>query len=54
VARDAFGRVADHGEPRLARERGVRVSLDRTGLDAPADAVAGVRGRDLAGLGADD
>jgi uncharacterized OB-fold protein len=54
MARDAFGGVADYGDPRLARERGVRVSLHRAGLDAPADAVAGVRGRDLAGLGADD
>ena len=50
VTRDATGAVTDYADPRLARERGVRVSLDKAGLDGKVAVVAGLPPKDAAPL----
>jgi uncharacterized OB-fold protein len=48
VTRDATGAVTDYADPRLARERGVHVSLDHAGLDGEFAVVAGLPPKDAA------
>jgi uncharacterized OB-fold protein len=48
VTRDATGAATDYADPRLVRERGVRLSLDRLGLGAKFAAVAGLAPREAA------
>jgi uncharacterized OB-fold protein len=50
VTRDAHGQVTDYADPRLARERGVGVSLDRVGLAGKVAAVAGLGRKAAAAL----
>jgi uncharacterized OB-fold protein len=50
VTRDARGASTDYADPRLLRERGVRLSLDRLGLVGEVAAVAGLAPRDAAQL----
>lgn len=50
ATRDATGAVTDYADPRLARERGVRLSLDRIGLGTKVAAVAGLARREAASL----
>jgi uncharacterized OB-fold protein len=50
ITRNATGAVTDYADPRLARERGVRVSLERLGLNSKFAAVAGLALRDAASL----
>jgi uncharacterized OB-fold protein len=50
VTRDASGAVTDYADPRLARERGVRLSLDKAGLEGKVAVVAGLPPKDAAPL----
>jgi uncharacterized OB-fold protein len=50
VTRDAAGGVTDYADPRLVRERGVRLSIERAGLDGKVAAVAGLAAKDAAAL----
>jgi len=54
VTRDAHGEVTDYADPRLARERGVGVSLERAGLAGKVAAVAGLGHKLAAPLSAGD
>lgn len=49
-ARGRDGVVHDYDDPRLVRERGVRVALAEAGIDRKAAAVAGLTGKDAAAL----
>jgi uncharacterized OB-fold protein len=49
-ARGRDGVVHDYDDPRLVRERGVRVALAEAGIDRKAVAVAGLTGKDAAAL----
>ncbi len=49
-ARGRDGVVHDYGDPRLVRERGVRVALAEAAIDRKAVAVAGLVGKDAAAL----
>lgn len=50
TTRDASGAVADYADPRLLRELGVGVSLERAGVHGKVGAVAGITGKDAAAL----
>jgi uncharacterized OB-fold protein len=49
ATRDDHGGTTDYADPRLQRERGLGVSLERTGI-SEVDAVAGLKGKDAAPL----
>ena len=49
-ARGRDGVVHDYDDPRLVRERGVRVALAEAGIDRKAVAVAGLAGKEAAAL----
>ncbi len=53
VTRDASGAVTDYADPRLLRELGVAVSLERAGVTEKVAAVAGLGSKEAAALGDD-
>jgi uncharacterized OB-fold protein len=50
ATRDARGATTDYADPRLLRERGARVSLERLGIGSEVSAVAGLSARDAVQL----
>jgi uncharacterized protein len=50
VTRNRLGQVTDYADPRLLRERGVDVSLERVGLTGKVTVVAGLADKDAARL----
>jgi len=50
ATRDDHGAQSDYADPRLLRERGLGVSLERLGFDGKASVVAGLTGKDAASL----
>jgi uncharacterized OB-fold protein len=52
TTRDALGNTTDYADPRLLRERGLAVSLERAGEAGPFSVVAGLLGRAAGSLAA--
>jgi uncharacterized OB-fold protein len=50
TTRDADGRLTDYADPRLLRELGVAVSLERAGATGTISAVAGISAKEAAAL----